>query len=144
LSTISFYSEQRTFLMLRLVLSAVVLAGVSETVRRVFADPLAATASDHAQAAATAIDHSPAPTWSWSSDAAAPAAASVRHDKNIAPAGWIWLGLGNAVPLGRVAMSFIVAGGVLLLALLVGIVVDGIDVRRRQKERRDIPPYDAW
>ncbi len=41
-------------------------------------------------------------------------------------------------------MSFIVAGGVLLLALLVGIVVDEIDVRRQQKERRDIPPYDVW
>ena len=41
-------------------------------------------------------------------------------------------------------MSFIVAGGVLLLALLPSIVLDGIDVRRRQKERGDIPPFDAW
>ena len=31
-------------------------------------------------------------------------------------------------------MSFIVAGGVLLLALLAGIVLDGVGVRRRQKE----------
>ena len=38
--------------MLRLVLSAVALAGVPETVRPVFADPLAATASDRGQAAA--------------------------------------------------------------------------------------------
>ncbi len=40
-------------------------------------------------------------------------------------------------------MSFIVAGGVLLLALLAGIVLDGVGVRRRQKGRRDIPPFDA-
>jgi hypothetical protein len=130
--------------MLRLVLSAVALAGVPETVRPVLADPLAATASDRAQGAASLIKQPPALTWSWSSDTPAPAAASIGPDKNIAPAGWIWLGLGNAVPLGRVAMSFIVAGGVLLLALLAGIVLDGVGVRRRQKERRDIPPFDAW
>ncbi len=130
--------------MLRLVLSAVALAGVPETVRPVFADPLAATASDHAQTAATAIEQPPAPTWKWSSVTPAPDAASVGPDKNIAPAGWIWLGLGNAVPLGRVGMSFIVAGGVLFLALLAGIIIDGIGVRRRQKEQRDIPPFDAW
>ena len=35
-------------------------------------------------------------------------------------------------------MSFIVAGGVLLLALLAGIVLDGIGVRKR-RARRDIP-----
>jgi hypothetical protein len=130
--------------MLRLVLSAVALAGVPETVRPVFADPLAATASDRGQAAAAAVEQPPAPTWSWSSDSVAPAAASVRPDKDIAPAGWIWLGLGNAIPLGRVAMSFVVAGGVLLLALLAGVVLDGVGVRRRQKGRRDIPPFDAW
>jgi hypothetical protein len=130
--------------MLRLFLSAAALAGVPETVGPVFACPLAATASDRAQAAATAIEQPVALTWSWSSDTPAPAAAGVWSDKNIAPAGWIWLGLGNAVPLGRVAMSFIVAGGVLLLALLAGVVLDGIGVSRRQKERRDIPPFDAW
>ena len=130
--------------MLRLVLSAVALAGVPETVRPVFADPLAETASDRGQAAAAAVEQPPAPTWSWPSDLVAPAAASVRPDKVIAPAGWIWLGLGNAIPLGRVAMSFVVAGGVLLLALLAGVVLDGVGVRRRQKGRRDIPPFDAW
>jgi hypothetical protein len=41
-------------------------------------------------------------------------------------------------------MSFIVAGCVLLLALLAGIVLDGIGVRRPQKARRDVPPFDAW
>jgi hypothetical protein len=42
-------------------------------------------------------------------------------------------------------MSFIVAGGVLLLALLVGIVIlDDAGVRGRQKARRDVPPFDAW
>jgi hypothetical protein len=41
-------------------------------------------------------------------------------------------------------MSFLVAGGVLLLALLVGIVLDDISVSRRQNARRDVPPYDAW
>lgn len=50
--------------MLRLVLSAVALAGVPETVRPVFADPLAATASDRGQAAAAAVEQPPAPTWS--------------------------------------------------------------------------------
>jgi hypothetical protein len=130
--------------MLRLVLSAVALAGVAETVRPLFADPLAATASNRAQVAAAAVEQPPAPTWSWSSDSVALAAASVGPDRNIAPAGWIWLGLENAIPLRRVAMSFIVAGGVLLLALLAGIVLDGVGVRRRQKERRDIPPFDAW
>jgi hypothetical protein len=132
--------------MLRLVLSAVALAGVPETARPVFADPRAAIASDHAQAGATVIEQppSPAPQWSSSSDTGASAAASVGLDKSIAPAGSIWLGLGNAVPLGRLGMSFIVAGGVLLLALLAGIVLDGIGVRRQQKARRDIPPFDAW
>ena len=130
--------------MLRLVLSAVALAGVPETVRPVFADPLAVTASDDTRAAATAIKQPPAPQWSSSSDITAPAAASVGLDKNIAPAGWIWLGLGNAVPLGRAGMSFIVAGGVLLLALVAGIVLDGIGVRRGQKAPTGHPTFDAW
>lgn len=130
--------------MLRLALSAVALAGVPETLRPVFADPLAAAASDRAPATATAFEQPATLTWSWSPDAPAPAAASVCPDKDIASAGSIWLGLRNVFPMGRVAMSFIVAGGVLLLALLLGIVLDGIDVRRRQKERRDVPPFDAW
>jgi hypothetical protein len=130
--------------MLRLVLSAVALAGVPETVRPVFADPFAARASDRAQAAATAIKRPPALTWSWSSDTPARTETSIGPDKNITPAGWIWLGPGNAVPLRRVAMSFIVAGGVLLLALLVGAVLDGTGDRKRQRDRRDIPPFDAW
>jgi hypothetical protein len=41
-------------------------------------------------------------------------------------------------------MSFLVAGGVLLLALLVGIVLDDVSVARRQNARRDVPPSDAW
>jgi hypothetical protein len=130
--------------MLRLVLSAVALAGVPETVRPVFADPLAARASDRTQAAATAIQWPPALTWTWSSDTPARAEASIWPDKTTAPAGWIWLAPGNAVPLRRVAMSFIVAGGVLLLALLVGVVLDGAGVRKRQRDRRDFPPFDAW
>jgi hypothetical protein len=38
-------------------------------------------------------------------------------------------------------VSFIVAGGALLLALLAGILLD--DSGRRPKTRRDVP-YDAW
>jgi len=41
-------------------------------------------------------------------------------------------------------MSFIVAGCVLLLALLIGIVPGDISTRRRQKARSDVPPFDAW
>jgi hypothetical protein len=41
-------------------------------------------------------------------------------------------------------MSFIVAGSVLLLALLAGIVLDDIGVRRGQEARRDVPSFDAW
>jgi hypothetical protein len=42
-------------------------------------------------------------------------------------------------------MSFIVAGLVLLLALLAGIVLDNIGVRKWQKNpRRDIPSFDPW
>jgi hypothetical protein len=41
-------------------------------------------------------------------------------------------------------MSFIVAGGVLLLALLVGVVLDGTGDRKPHRDRRDIPPFDAW
>jgi hypothetical protein len=57
---------------------------------------------------------------------------------------WVWLGLGKAVPLGRVDMSFIVAGCAFLLALLAGIVIDDIGVRRWQQARRDVPSFDVW
>jgi len=75
--------------MLRLALSAVALACVLAMAQPVFADPLAATASDHAQAAAAAIEQpaSQAPAWSSSSDASA---TSARLGKNIAPAGFGW------------------------------------------------------
>jgi hypothetical protein len=56
----------------------------------------------------------------------------------------VWLGLGNAVPLGRVDMSFIVAGGVLLLALLTGIVLDGIGITSGSKRDVTSRPFDAW
>jgi hypothetical protein len=45
----------------------------------------------------------------------------------------VWLGLGIPFP-WRVEMSFIVAGSVLLVALLAGIVLDGIGVGRGQGE----------
>jgi hypothetical protein len=41
-------------------------------------------------------------------------------------------------------MSFLVAGCVLLLALLASIILDGIGVRRRPEARRDVPAFDAW
>jgi hypothetical protein len=41
-------------------------------------------------------------------------------------------------------MSFIVAGCVLLLALLAGAVLDDIGVRRRQMARRDVASFDPW
>jgi hypothetical protein len=72
--------------MLRFALSAVALVGVLAVAQPVFAD---ATASDHAQAAAAAIEQpaSPAPAWSSSSDAPA---ASAGLGKNNAPAGFGW------------------------------------------------------
>jgi hypothetical protein len=75
--------------MLRFALPAVALVGVLAMAQPVFADPLAATASDHAEAAAAAIEQpaSPAPAWSSSSDAPA---TSARLGKNIAPAGFGW------------------------------------------------------
>jgi hypothetical protein len=74
--------------MLRFALPAVALVGVLAMAQPVFADPLAATVSDHAQAAA-AIEQpaSPAPAWSSSSDAPA---TSARFGKNVAPAGFGW------------------------------------------------------
>jgi hypothetical protein len=42
-------------------------------------------------------------------------------------------------------MSFIVAGLVLLLALLASIVIVNIGIRKCQKNaRRDIPSFDPW
>jgi hypothetical protein len=108
--------------MLRFALSAVALVGVLAVAQPVFADPLTATASDYAQTAADAIEQ---PAWSWSSDA--PASADVLVEP-----------VGNAVSQGSGGMSFIMAGGVLLLALLAGIVLDGIGVRK-PKARHDIP-----
>jgi len=74
--------------MLRFARSAVALAAVLATAQPIFADPLAATASDSAQAAA-AMDQSasPASVWSSSSDAAATTAGP---GKNVAPAGFGW------------------------------------------------------
>jgi hypothetical protein len=75
--------------MLRFALSAVALAGVLAVAQPVFADPLAATASDHAKAAAAAMEQpaSPVPAWSSSSDAPA---TSAGLGKNTAPAGFGW------------------------------------------------------
>ncbi len=75
--------------MLRFALSAVALTVVVATSQPVFAESLAATASDHAQAAAAAMEQptSPAPVWSSSSDAPA---TSAGPGKNIAPAGFGW------------------------------------------------------
>jgi hypothetical protein len=75
--------------MMRFALFAVALAAVLATAQPVFADPLAATASDHAQAAAAAAEQptSPTPVWSSSPDAPATSAGS---GKNIAPAGFGW------------------------------------------------------
>jgi hypothetical protein len=66
--------------MLRFALSVVALAGVLATVQPAFADPLPATASDHAQAAAAAVMEQPAP----------PAPASSRPSETPAPAGFGW------------------------------------------------------
>jgi hypothetical protein len=42
-------------------------------------------------------------------------------------------------------MSFVVAGGVLLFALVVGIIILGeTSIRGQQRARRDAPPLDAW
>jgi hypothetical protein len=76
--------------MFRFVLSAVALAGVLATAHPALADPLAASASDHAQAAAPATEQAPlaAPAWSPSSDATAPA--SGWPGRGITPVGFGW------------------------------------------------------
>jgi hypothetical protein len=72
--------------MLRFTLSAVALVGVLATAHPIFADPLAATAPDHAQAAAATEPTLLAPAWS-SSDVTVPTPGSGR---SVAPAGFGW------------------------------------------------------
>ena len=71
--------------MLRFALPAVALVGVLAMAQPVFADPLAATVSDHAQAAAAAIEQPASPAPAWSSDMPA-----TNAGKNITPAGFGW------------------------------------------------------
>jgi hypothetical protein len=77
--------------MLRFVLSVVALAGVLVTAQPAFADPLAATASDHAQTAVPAVEQ-PAPQASAqkasSPDAPAPANSGRGTDINFIGFGW--------------------------------------------------------
>ena len=49
----------------------------------------------------------------------------------------------NADRMGRAAMSFFVAGCALLVALLVGIILDDVDVRSWRTTRRDVTPFDV-
>jgi hypothetical protein len=73
--------------MLRFALAAVALSGALVTALPAFADPLAATASDHVQTvAAPERPISPAPALSSSSNAATPANAGV----SVAPPGFGW------------------------------------------------------
>jgi hypothetical protein len=77
--------------MLRLVLSAVVLAGVLATGQPTFADPVAATAPEHAHATAAATEQpATAAPASWSSSSDVPAPASAGSHKDTAPAGFGW------------------------------------------------------
>ena len=41
-------------------------------------------------------------------------------------------------------MCFVVPGCVLLLALLVGIILDHGGARKRRDTRPHVPPFDAW
>jgi hypothetical protein len=76
--------------MLRLVLSAVALAGVLVTAQPTFADPLPVTASDHAQAAASAPEQPapPASTKVGSPDAPAPTNAGLGKGVIFVGFGW--------------------------------------------------------
>jgi hypothetical protein len=75
--------------MFRFALSAVALAGVLVTAQPSFADPLAATASDHAQAAAPTEQLAPpVPAAAASSDAPAPANAGRSKDIIFVGFGW--------------------------------------------------------
>jgi hypothetical protein len=77
--------------MLRFVLSAVVLAGVLATEQPTFADPVAATASDRAYAAAATTEQPvPVAPASWSSSSDTPAPATAVGHKDTAPAGFGW------------------------------------------------------
>lgn len=77
--------------MLRSFISAVALAGVLATAQPSFAEPLAATATDQAQAAAPATEQPapPAVGQSSSSDATTRASAWPPH-KDIIPVGFGW------------------------------------------------------
>jgi hypothetical protein len=66
--------------MLRSILSAVAIAGLIAIAHPAFADPLAATASDHAQPAAAAMEQPASPA----------AATSARSLDAPAPAGFGW------------------------------------------------------
>jgi hypothetical protein len=74
--------------MLRSVLFAVALAGVLAVTHPVFADPLAATTPDHAQATAPATEQPAAQAPAWSSSPDAPTSAG--FGKNIAIVGFGW------------------------------------------------------
>jgi hypothetical protein len=93
---------------------AVTLAGILATAHLVLVDPRAATPSDQARAEPEA-DQPLDPGWFCLGD----------HGHGAKPQIW------------RVGMSFIVAGCVLLLALLAGNVLDDIDIRRWQERLRE-------
>jgi len=75
---------------LRVVLYALACAGVLATAHPACAGPLAATASDHAQAAATATEQPAPPVPAWSSSFDAPAPARAGRDNDIIPVGLGW------------------------------------------------------
>lgn len=76
--------------MLRSVLSAIALAAILATAHPVSADPLAATASDHTQAAAAAAEQPapPAAISPRSPDATGPASAGPGKDVGTVGFGW--------------------------------------------------------
>ncbi len=78
--------------MLRYIISAITLVSVLATVLPASADLLAATASDHAKAAAPVDQQSapPAPARSAPLDAMEPAPSSARFGKDIIPVGFGW------------------------------------------------------